>query len=1048
MLGPLEVVGDGGEPIEIRGAKLKGLLVLLALRAGDVVPVRQVVEDLWADREVRDPANAVQVLVSKLRRALQQARAIDAPALIVTSPVGYSLRLDPDAIDSVCFGRLVGEGRRLLADEKADRAVTVLGEALELWRGPALADFVDEQFVQGDRVRLEELRASALELHLEAELAMGRHDLVATEVEALIAEHPLRERFRAQQMLALYRSGRQADALRAFQTARTVLGEELGIEPGPELRRLEAAILAQDPELDPPAPAPSVATGSLPVPISSFVGRVAELEQVQELLYRHRLVTLVGPGGVGKSRLALEAAFRASSSDRFDCWLIELAPLVDSGQVETAAASALGIDDPVRLEGFLADRRALIILDNCEHLIDGAAALASRLLHAGPGVKVLATSREVLGVLGERRWVLPPLTTIDASALFVERAADGGGSVEGEGSLVMEVCDRLDGLPLAVELAAARTRTLSLGDIASRIDDRFRLLTGGDRTAEPRQQTLRGVVDWSYDLLFSDEQRVLRRLSVFTGGFGLHAATLVTSGDDVASEDVIDLVARLVDKSLVVVVERDGLTRYQLLQTIVDYGREKLAEAGEEDAARDRHLAWVLELAGEADRGLRGPAQAEWTVTLDTERDNIRSAVEWAIEESRIDDAVAIVAAFAYGWYVSGAVNEGRVLLETVLAIDDPRSAEQRAIAHGWAAWLTQFGSGASGQVVAHAERAVELARGTSSRPFAVAAGLASMLRAFRGLTDSAAELMDEAVAMLDREPDPWGQAWVDWVRSGLRLKMGDPEQALMLLRRSFVGFETVGDGWGSAIASIRLSELAEAQGDYAEARTRATSAYEAVMVVGPRTFNASMLAARLGNLAALQGRFDEAEDWYDSALVRAREGAYVGAEAQTLSGMAHAAFRQGHLDDAETRHREALAVYEASGSVEGAASSLAALGFIATLREDYPSAVDLHRRSLHEAARSNDRRAVALAIEGLAGARANEGDGQRAAVLLGAAAEIRRHAGGSLPSAHDADADHTAELIGSLLEPAELAAAQRAGAEHCDEIVDQLLSASDVQVS
>ena len=311
MLGPLEVVGDEGE-IEVRGAKLKGLLVLLALRAGDVVPVGQVVEDLWGEREVRDPANAVQVLVSKLRKTLQPDRSVDDPPLIVTSPVGYSVRLDPDAVDAVRFERLVAEGRSLLAERHPDRAVTVLGEALELWRGPALVDFVDERFAQGDRVRLEELRASAVELRLEAELALGWHDLVATEVEALIAEHPLRERLRAQQMLALYRSGRQADALRAFQTARSVLGEELGIEPGPELRRLEAAILAQDPELDPPAPAPTVSsTSDLPAPISSFVGRVAELEQVHELLDTHRLVTLVGPGGVGKSRLALEAAARA-----------------------------------------------------------------------------------------------------------------------------------------------------------------------------------------------------------------------------------------------------------------------------------------------------------------------------------------------------------------------------------------------------------------------------------------------------------------------------------------------------------------------------------------------------------------------------------------------------------------------------------------------------------------------------------------------------------------------------------------------------------------
>jgi tetratricopeptide (TPR) repeat protein len=426
---------------------------------------------------------------------------------------------------------------------------------------------------------------------------------------------------------------------------------------------------------------------------------------------------------------------------------------------------------------------------------------------------------------------------------------------------------------------------------------------------------------------------------------------------------------------------------------------------------------------------------------LDTERDNIRTAVEWALQRGRIDDAVAIVAGFAYGWYISGAVNEGRTLLDAVLASDGATEAEPLAVAHAWAAWLTQFGSGASDEVVAHAERAVELARGTSSRVFSLAAVLAALLRAFRGLTEPAVSLTDEAVDVLERSPDRWGQAWLDWARSGLVLKVGDPEGALALLRRSFAGFDAEGDRWGAAIASMRLSELAEGRGDDEDARAHATSAYDTVMAFGARTFNASTLATRLGGLAALEGRFDEAEEWHEIALTRAREGAYTGALAQAFSGRAHTAFRRGKLDEAEAGHREALAAYESSGSVEGVAASLASLGFIATARGDQPAAVDLHLRSLREAARGKDRRAIALALEGLAGATAGLGDAGRAAVLLGAAEEVRRTGGGPLPTAQEPAVDRTANLIASVLTAAEIDRARREGAGTCEGLVDELLS-------
>jgi predicted ATPase/DNA-binding SARP family transcriptional activator len=993
VLGPLEVVDDDGDVVEIRGAKPKALVALLGLSVGEVVSAGRIADELWGDQEVRDPLNAVQVLVSKVRRAFAVA-AHDGRQLIVTSASGYRLDVAPQNVDAVRFEDLIGAGRRLLGGGEAEAAAPALREALGLWRGPALGDF-EVDFARGDRVRLDELRATGLEWRIEADLALGRHDEVAAELGSLTARHPLRERLWSLQMLALYRCGRQAEALRAYRAARTAL-RELGLDPGAALEGLEAAILARDPALDLPADAPrqrqptqlSRHNGNLPAAISSFVGRVGELAAMDQLLGKHRLVTVVGPGGAGKTRLALEAAGAVAGEHPDGVWLIELAPLRDPRHVVTAAATALGLDDAARLEPFLADKRVLLVVDNCEHLVDEAANLVQRLLHAGEGVRVLATSREGLDVAGEVRWTVPPLARHEAAALFVERAEAGGFDIVKATSLVEEICDRLDGLPLAVELAAARTRSLSLGDIVERIDDRFRLLNTGGRTAEPRQQTLRSVVDWSYDLLFADEQRVFRRLSVFAGGFDLGAAEAVCAGGDVTAGDIVDIVGHLVDKSLVSVTSRDASTRYRLLQTLADYGREWLVEAAEADATRDRHLDWMVRFAAGAEPGLRGSDQSRWIGRLGSERDNVRAALHWARHQGRTADAVAMAAGLAYGWYITGAVADGQAFIVAALALDGESSAEDRAVAGAWGAWLIQIGSGATGDAVDCAERALEAGRG-SLRGFCTAAVVASLLRAYRGRTVEATDLIEQAAAALADTPDPWLQAFVDWVRSGLSLKVGDAEQAEALLRASVAAFALHGDRYGQAIASIRLGELAELRGDHDEAIALTTFAYEATMNTGPGA-NASILATRLGNLAAVQRRFDDAATWHATALARARELGFPGPAAQALSGMGVAASMLGRLDDAEHLHREALAGYDAVGSVEGAAFSYACLGFLSSDRGDPDEAVAMHRCSLARAALGSERWGIALAVDGLARTHADAGDGASAARLSGVAAELR----------------------------------------------------------
>jgi predicted ATPase/DNA-binding SARP family transcriptional activator len=1043
LLGPLEVLDDAGRPAEVRGTRSKGVLAVLALRAGEVVSAGRIVEEVWGEQEIRDPLNAVQVLVSKLRRMLHGVPGRNGGQLIATTATGYRLDVAVEAIDAVRFDRLAAEGRRLLAAGEAAAAAEALRGALDLWRGPPLVDFEDD-FLRGERTRLEESYASTLELRIDADLALGRHEQVGAELASLTEEHPLRERLRAQHMLALYRSGRQAEALRAYQTARTTLLEGLGLEPGPELRRLEAAILAGDPELDlrrdqtsrAPIAEPTHRRGNLPAPLSSFVGRRDELDRVAQLLRSSRLVTLVGPGGAGKTRLAVEVATRVASDHPEGAWLVELAPLRDAVNVAPTVASALDVDDAARLDRFVADKALLLVIDNCEHVLDAATNVVERLLQAGPQVRVLATSREHLGLPGEAVWAVPPLAPSDASTLFVDRAhSDSSDVSQHQAALIDRICARLDGLPLAVELAAARTRSLSLADIEERIDDRFRLLTTGSRTAHPRQQTLRGVIDWSSDLLFADEQRVFRRLSVFAGGFDLHAAEAVCGGDDVAAADILDVVARLVDKSLVSVAGRDDGTRYRLLETLAEYARTRLVEAGEEEATRDRHLRWMIGFAADAEPGLRSRDQARWIRRLGAELDNARAALQWAVHRGSAADAVALAGGMAYGWYITGTVQEGQAFIARALAQRGETSAEHRAIAGAWGGWLTQIGSGATADAVDYCEQAVATARGRSPRGFCIAAAVASLLRAYRGSTVEATELIDEAVAVLAEIPDLWSQAYVDWVRSGLTLKLGDVERATELLHSSVAAFSAAGDHYGEAIASIRLGELAELRGDYDEAITATTFAYEGTMSTG-RGANASILATRLGNLAALQGRFDDAASWHATALSRARELSFPGPAAQALSGMGVAAAQQGNLDEAEALHRDALAAYDAVGSVEGAAFALASLGFLATDRGDLTAAANLHRQSLAKAVLGSDRRAIALAVEGLAGVHARAGDGASAARMLGVASHLR---GDVVPPPVRSQRTRVEDQARSLIGDPGYDAAHASGRREADALLAQL---------
>ncbi|WP_207928920.1 BTAD domain-containing putative transcriptional regulator [Actinomadura sp. 6K520] len=589
VLGPVEVRA-GGVAVPVGGPGVRALLAMLLLDAGRTVPAERLIDGMYGEEPPDGAANALQSRVSRLRRALGDADLVEG------RPAGYRIVADPDAVDAHRFRRLAADGRRAMADDAFPRAAGLFDEALGLWRGPALAD-VRAPFAAAQAARLEEERASVVEDRGEAALRGGDAGAVVPVLRGLVDAQPLRERARALLMRALHACGRQAEALAVFEEGRRILAEELGADPSPELAGAHVAILRGE------ARGPRV---RLPAPLTSFVGRAEELRLVGGMLAAGRLVTLLGPGGAGKTRLAVEAARRAGGEVCF----VDLAP-VDADEVPQALLGALGLRAagmrPVpggpagteeRLITALDGRPTLLVLDNCEHVVAAVAGLTHRLLVACPELRVLATSREALGITGEALRPVPPLepppegapdgeaAAYPAVRLFLDRAAAVRPGFVLEGDAVARICRALDGLPLAIELAAARLRSLPVEQVAARLDDRFRLLSRGDRTAAPRHRTLRAVVEWSWGLLDAEEQILARRLTVFTGGFTLEAATGVC---DLGDTD--ELVAGLADKSL---LQADG-SRYRMLDTVRAFCAERLGKAVPRGARRvgrppDLHL--------------------------------------------------------------------------------------------------------------------------------------------------------------------------------------------------------------------------------------------------------------------------------------------------------------------------------------------------------------------------------------------------------------------------------------------------------------------------
>lgn len=649
MLGPLEVRTDDGRSADVPGARLRGLLVALALRPGQVVPKASLVDWIWGEQPPADAANALQRLVSRLRKVLPGG-AIEG------QPDGYRLMVEPDAVDAVRFERLVGAGQARAGD--GARRVRLLREGLGLWRGAAMQDvgLRDSAAFDAAVVRLEGLRLTATEERVEAEVTLGRGADLVAELTDLVAAHPVRERLVGALMRALVAAGRDSEALQVYQRAREALADALGVDPSPELAALHIALLRGElgrgePGRGEPGRGEANRKSNLRAELTSFVGRDADVAAVRGLIAEHRLTTVIGPGGAGKTRLATETARTLLGELPDGAWLVELAAVGADGDVAQPALAGLGLRDALlgaapnaeltdRLIAAVREREALLILDNCEHVIESAAVFAHRVLGECRRLRILATSREPLGITGEALWPVEPLALPEGdagpgeigSSPAVQLLRDRAGAVR-RGlaadahtlATMVRVCRALDGMPLAIELAAARLRTMSIDQLAHRLDDRFRLLTSGSRTALPRHKTLRAVVDWSWELLTEAERMVLRRLSVFSGGASLEAAERVCAGGGVEQERVLELLTALTEKSLLV-AEGGGAPRYRMIGTIREYAGHRLAEAGESDLARQAHLAHFTELTETAEPWLRRAEQVEWLAVLEAEHDNIGAA--------------------------------------------------------------------------------------------------------------------------------------------------------------------------------------------------------------------------------------------------------------------------------------------------------------------------------------------------------------------------------------------------------------------------------------
>ena len=901
VLGPVEALRDG-RPVRLGGPRQRWLLALLLIEAGRAISSDRLIDELWQGNPPRGAEGTLRVYVSRLRSVLGDN------TLVARSP-GYVLDIEPALVDAWQFERLYHEGRRALARGAAGLAKDRLAAALALWHGAAFADVRDAGVVGDEARRLDELRLVALEERIDAELSLGHHAALVAELERLVAEEPLRERFWRQLMLALYHSERQVEALGAYRRARTLLSESFGLDPSEQLQGLEHAVLRQ--ELTPASPA--VERHNLPSLLTSFVGREQELDDIEGLLRAHRLVTLTGIGGAGKTRLAIEAATRQIGAWRDGVWLVDLSSHVDSQATPHAVAGALGIrerPDASPLDGLvehLRNQELLIVLDNCEHLARACGELVHEVLRASPSVRVLATSRIPLGTPGEVDVAVDPLSTpsddlstddvarFASVRLFLERGTAVRrdlGTTAADMAAVARICRKLDGLPLAIELAAARAKALSVDEIGRRLDDRFRFLRSSSRIAPPRHQTLRATIDWSYDLLEPNEGELLAALSVFAGSFSLEAIAAICTDDDHARAE--ELVGKLVESSLVLAVMPNGSTRYRLLETIREYAAERLASPGTRDQLHRLHAQHFLDIAKRA-RTDDPAGHREALEILDGERENLHAAMQWAVT-NQSDLALPLAAQLRHYWLVRGYLRQGLAWLEQALTIPTTALPQARALAVSGAALLARL--------LGDFERAESLAH--------------------------------DGVALGRTDGPPLALGVSLNVLTTLAARAGDFKQARMFCDEAVAVARAAGDVRLEAFALFMLAEGSLHAGRYADVRDIGERALALARAAGDKEVIA-VVQARLGVAAAHERRLDEASAHLHEAISHARSLRFPETVAWCCEGFALVAAEQGDVARAARLIGAGESLRRAAGGVVQPAEAAAREAALATVRRALP---------------------------------------------------------------------------------------------------------------
>ncbi|WP_439679638.1 BTAD domain-containing putative transcriptional regulator [Embleya sp. MST-111070] len=954
LLGTVRAQGDDGTPIEIGGVRLRMLLARLALDAGHVVSVDTIVDGLWGTEPLADAGNAVQTLVSRLRKVL---RAAGVSVDLVGG--GYRLALRPEDVDVRRFEELAARGRRELAADRPAEAAPVLAEALALWEGPALGDLAEAPFARSVAARLDGLRVDAAEDRFEAQLRLGRHAEVLADLEAACAAHPLRERSAAMRMRALYAAGRQAEALAVFEEVRGRLAGELGVDPSPELRETHLAVLRGE-LADPVAARPEPVADHLPTRLTGFFGRDAELGLLAELMAGSRLVTLVGAGGAGKTRLSVEAASRHPAHGRGRVWFVSLAGVRSADGVVDAVSAALGSWDlrssdarprrtasPLERVAELLDvGEAVLVLDNCEHLVDAAAELAYGLLDRLPRLTVLATSREPLGITGEALCRVGPLPipvpipehgaapdpdTVARAAsvrLFLDRAAAVRPGFRLDAATigpVVEICRRLDGMPLALELAAARLRAMSVEQIARRLDDRFRLLNAGSRAEAPRMRTLHAVVEWSWDLLAEPERMLARRLAVFPGGATVDALEAVCAGGELAADDVFYVLGSLVEKSIVDAVG-DGEPRYRMLETVRAYAAERLDRAGERAEFAARFERWCLDLAERHDPLLRTAAQLHALAVLDAEYANLMAALRATLDAGAAEPAARFAAALFWYWGIRGIGAPFETIVPEVLGFGDalPEAARAAFGAMHVLAAITVPRLADSEELRA---ALAECARtDVVARYPALAVGLP--LAAF---LSGNVEIGERELARMSNGSDPWARACAHWAMDFVCSDRGDWTSGATARAEALRGFRALGERWGLASVSMAVGSHHSIRGEHAPA----VAAFEEAVALMAELGSEDDLAMYRGMLAAERmraGDLADAERELHVAEARARERGHRHLELTVLSGRAELHRRRGDFAAAEAALDRLDVLAESLSLPAEMVGDLVAKGRVATL--------------------------------------------------------------------------------------------------------------------